>query len=74
MLIINGIIHTMDGPVIENGYVAVEGSKIAQVGPMSDCPAKWRGESHDAPGGRGCPACYEPCRHLASCGGSLGLV
>ena len=41
MLIINGIIHTMDGPVIENGYVAVEGSKIAQVGPMSDCPAKY---------------------------------
>ena len=31
MLIINGAVHPMDGPIIGNGYVAVSGSKIAQV-------------------------------------------
>ena len=36
MLIVNGAVHTMDGPVIKNGYVAVKGSKIARVGPMED--------------------------------------
>ena len=73
MLIINGIIHTMDGPVIENGYVAVEGSKIAQVGPMSDCPAKWRGETFDAQGGHVCPGFIDAHCHLGMFGDSLGF-
>ena len=73
MLIINGIIHTMDGPVIENGYVAVEGSKIAQVGPMSDCPAKWRGETFDAQGGHVCPGFSDAHCHLGMFGDSLGF-
>lgn len=73
MLIINGIIHTMDGPVIENGYVAVEGSKIAQVGPMSDCPAKWRGETFDAQGGHICPGFIDAHCHLGMFGDSLGF-
>ncbi len=73
MLIINGIIHTMDGPVIENGYVAIEGSKIAQVGPMSDCPAKWRGETFDAQGGHVCPGFIDAHCHLGMFGDSLGF-
>ena len=73
MLIINGIIHTMDGPVIENGYVAVEGSKIAQVGPMSDCPATWRGETFDAQGGHVCPGFIDAHCHLGMFGDSLGF-
>ncbi len=73
MLIINGIIHTMDGPVMENGYVAVEGSKIAQVGPMSDCPAKWRGETFDAQGGHVCPGFIDAHCHLGMFGDSLGF-
>lgn len=37
MLIKNGVIHTMDGPVIDRGYVWVEGSRIAGVGGMVLC-------------------------------------
>lgn len=36
MLIINGKIYTMAGPVIENGFVRTEGNKIAQTGSMSE--------------------------------------
>ena len=38
MLIVNGVIHTMDVGTIPNGFVLTEGSRIAQVGPMSDLP------------------------------------
>ena len=55
MLIVNGIVHTMDGPVIENGYVAISGSKIVQAGPMEEHPQKWEGERLDAQGGHVCP-------------------
>ena len=41
MLIINGIVHTMDGQTIPRGFVAVSGGKIARVGAMEDCPAEW---------------------------------
>lgn len=73
MLIINGIIHTMDGPVIENGYVAVSGSKIARVGPMSECPAQWEGETFDAQGGHVCPGFIDAHCHLGMFGDSLGF-
>ena len=39
MLIINGIVHTMDGQTIPRGFVAVSGGKIARVGAIEDCPA-----------------------------------
>ena len=32
MLIINGIVHTMDGQTIPRGFVAVSGGKIAREG------------------------------------------
>lgn len=73
MLIINGIIHTMDGPVIKNGYVAVKGSKIAQVGPMEDCPKSWEGETIDARGGHVCPGFIDAHCHLGMFGDSLGF-
>lgn len=47
MLIKNGVIHTMDGPVIDRGYVWVEGSRIAGVGGMDALPP----EEHFGPGG-----------------------
>lgn len=73
MLIINGIIHTMDGPVMENGYVAVKGSKIARVGPMSECPKSWEGETIDAQGGHVCPGFLDAHCHLGMFGDSLGF-
>ena len=36
MRIVNGVVHTMDGPVIQRGYVAFEGGKITAVGPMEE--------------------------------------
>ena len=67
MLIMNGAVHTMDGPVIESGYVAVSGSKIAKVGPMEECPKSCEGEVIDAQGGHICPgfidqACFNHIR------------
>ena len=73
MLIINGTIHTMDGPVIENGYVAVTGSKITQVGPMEDCPKRWEGETIDAEGGHVCPGFIDAHCHLGMFGDGVGF-
>lgn len=38
MLIINGVVHTMDAGTIPSGFVLVKGSRIAQVGSMADLP------------------------------------
>ena len=73
MLIINGTVHTMDGPVIENGYVAVSGSKIAKVGPMEGLPASWEGEVIDAQGGHICPGFIDAHCHLGMFGDALGF-
>lgn len=73
MLIINGTIHTMDGPVIEKGYVAVSGSRIAGVGPMSDCPRHREGEVLDAGGGHVCPGFVDAHCHLGMFGDALGF-
>lgn len=73
MLIVNGTVHTMDGPVIENGYVAVSGSKISQVGPMTDCPKSWEGEMFDAQGGHICPGFIDAHCHLGMFGDALGF-
>ena len=73
MLIINGTVHTMDGPVIENGYVAVSGSKIAKVGPIKGLPASWEGEVIDAQGGHICPGFIDAHCHLGMFGDALGF-
>ena len=73
MLIVNGAVHTMDGPVIKNGYVAVKGSKIARVGPMEDCPKSWEGEVIDAQGGHICPGFIDAHCHLGMFGDALGF-
>lgn len=36
MLIINGEVHSMAGPVIKNGFVKTEGNKISRVGAMCE--------------------------------------
>ena len=48
MVIYNGVVHPMDGPVIERGYVAFEGEKITAVGPMEALPAFPLAEGLDA--------------------------
>ena len=73
MLIINGTVHTMDGPIVEKGYVAVSGSKIVQVGPMEECPASWKGEIFDAQGGHICPGFIDAHCHLGMFGDALGF-
>jgi imidazolonepropionase-like amidohydrolase len=73
MLIINGTVHTMDGPVMEHGYVAVAGSKIAGVGPMSERPANWEGEVIDAEGGHICPGFIDAHCHLGMFGDAVGF-
>ncbi|RKI69352.1 amidohydrolase [bacterium 1xD42-67] len=73
MLIVNGIVHTMDGPVIENGYVAISGSKIVQAGPMEERPQEWEGERLDARGGHVCPGFIDVHCHLGMFGDSLGF-
>ena len=73
MLIINGTVHTMDGITIPNGYVAVSGSKIAQVGPMEEAPDHWEGETLDAQGGHIMPGFIDAHCHLGMFGDGLGF-
>ena len=73
MLIINGTVHPMDGPIIENGYVAVRGTKIEQVGPMTRCPDLWEGETVDAGGGHVLPGFIDAHCHLGMFGDALGF-
>ena len=73
MLIINGTVHTMDGLIIENGFVAVSGSKIARVGPMEERPQSWEGEIIDAEGGHICPGFIDTHCHLGMFGDALGF-
>ena len=50
MLIYNAKIHTMEGPVIENGYVLIRDGRIAAAGP-SPAPEAAGEELMDAQGG-----------------------
>ena len=73
MLIINGTVHRMDGPVIENGFVAISGSKIAQVGPIENCPKNWTGDVFDAQGGHISSGFIDTHCHLGMFGDALGF-
>ena len=73
MLIINGIVHTMDGQTIPRGFVAVSGGKIARVGAMEDCPAEWEGETVDAGGDHVLPGLIDAHSHLGMFGDAVGF-
>lgn len=73
MLIVNGIVHTMDGETIPNGYVAVRGNKIEQVGSMERCPAQWEGEMISAEGGHILPGLIDAHCHLGLFGDAVGF-
>lgn len=73
MLIINGTVHTMDGLTIPGGYVAIRGDKIAQVGPMEECPENWEGQVFDAHGGHIQPGFIDAHCHLGMFGDGVGV-
>ena len=73
MLIINGIVHTMDGQTIPRGFVAVSGGKIARVGAMEDCPDHWEGETVDAGGDHVLPGFIDAHSHLGMFGDAVGF-
>ena len=73
LLIINGILHTMDGPIIENGFVRVEESRIPAVGPMSALPDGVDQDVVDAAGGHVYPGLVDAHCHLGMFGDALGF-
>lgn len=73
MLIFNGMIHTMDGSLIENGYIRVEGTTIAEVGPMSQLPEAGEEERLiDARGGHVLPGFIDSHCHVGLYGAGMG--
>ena len=65
MLIVNGIIHTMDTGTIPNGFVQAEGGRITRVGPMSGLPqGADRAGLIDAQGGHVLPGFIDAHCHV----------
>lgn len=73
MLILNGIIHTMDGSVIDHGFVRTEGTTIAEVGHMSQLADDWDyGHTIDARGGHVLPGFIDAHCHVGLYGAGTG--
>ena len=66
MLIINGTVHTMENGTISDGFVLMNGNRIAQVGPMSDLPMDFdrSAASIDAHGGHILPGFIDAHCHV----------
>lgn len=73
MIFINGTVHPMDGPVIDCGFVAVEGDKITAVGPMSALPVGDLGPVSDLNGRHILPGFVDAHCHLGMFGDALGF-
>ena len=73
MRILNGVVHTMAGPVIPHGYVEVENGKIRAVGDMSARTAAAAGPVYDAGGGHILPGFIDAHCHLGMFGNALGF-
>jgi len=71
MIIYNGVVHPMDGPVIPRGYVAFERDKITAVGSMEELTET--PEGLDAEGGHILPGFIDAHCHLGLFGDSLGF-
>ena len=72
MLIKNGVVHTMEGAVIPNGFVRFEQGKIQSVGTMDCCPAE-DGQVLDARGAHIMPGFIDAHCHLGMFGDGLGF-
>ena len=65
MLIVNGVVHTMETGVIPQGFVHIQGGRIAWTGPMSDLPKDAGPDSLiDARGGHVLPGFIDAHCHL----------
>ena len=76
MVIINGVIHPVDGPVIPCGVVSWEGERITGVGPMealAQGELEDLGEVIDAKGGHVTPGYIDAHCHLGVFGDALGF-
>ena len=71
MMIVNGVVHPMDGPVIQRGYVAFEDGKITAVGSMEELHGPVEGL--DAEGGHILPGFVDSHCHLGLFGDALGF-
>ena len=73
MLILNGIIHTMDGETIDSGFVQVKGTRIQEVGHMSKLPPGAElDQVIDARGGHVLPGLLDIHCHLGLYGTGTG--
>lgn len=73
MLILNGIIHTMDGETIDSGFVQVKGTQIQAVGHMSQLPPGAElDQVIDARGGHVLPGLLDIHCHLGLYGTGTG--
>lgn len=73
MVIINGVIHPVDGPVIDRGFVQWEKDKIVAVGAMEELPDGELGERWDAKGAHVTPGYVDAHCHLGMFGDSVGF-
>ena len=71
MLILNGTVHPVDGPVLDPGYVWIRDGKIAAVGPMDQAPAD--PDTLDAAGCHVLPGLVDAHSHLGLFGDGLGF-
>jgi imidazolonepropionase-like amidohydrolase len=72
LLIVNGVVHTMAGEVVPRGGVLLEGTRVAWVGPMDQCPDQ-SGPVMDAQGGHVLPGFLDIHCHLGLVGSGLGF-
>lgn len=72
MLIINGVIHTMEDGTIPSGYVRTQGRSIAAVGPMASAPGPGEDRVVDAGGGHVLPGFIDAHCHLGLYGCGAG--
>ena len=71
MLIVNGIVHTMEDGTIRSGFVRIEGRHIAQVGPMSELPCAPDNQLIDAKGGHILPGFIDAHCHVGLYGSAV---
>lgn len=69
MIVLNGVVHTMDGETIDSGFVQLKQGKIERVGHMASLPSGVEPDQVlDARGGHILPGLMDIHCHLGLCG------